>query len=75
MEEAEGAHGLSLNDHKAATQHPGMAKNDTLFRHIPYKHGFSPARYQQITNFQIIKKSDIYYRGPHAHHPVNGGGL
>jgi hypothetical protein len=46
---------LSFSDHKAATQHPGMAKIDTLFRRIPYKHGFSPARYQQITDFQILK--------------------
>jgi hypothetical protein len=51
---------LSFSDHKAATRHPGMAKIDTLFRRIPYKHGFSPARYQNITDFQILKKSGIY---------------
>jgi hypothetical protein len=51
---------LSFSDHKAATQHSGMTKIDTLFCRIPYKHGFSPARYQNITDFQILKRSGIY---------------
>jgi hypothetical protein len=50
---------LSFGDHKAAAQHPGMAKIDTLFRRIPYKNGFSPDLYRMITDFQILKKSGI----------------
>jgi hypothetical protein len=51
---------LSFSDHKAAAHHPGsLAKIDTLFRHIPYRNGFSPIRYQHITDFQILKKLGI----------------
>jgi hypothetical protein len=61
---------LSFSDHKAGTQHPGMAKIDTLFRRIRYKHGFSPARYQQTTDFQILKNLASM-----TWHPADGGGL
>jgi hypothetical protein len=51
---------LSFSDHKAAAQHPGLAKIDTLLRRIPYRNGFAPALYKFITDFQILKKSGIY---------------
>jgi hypothetical protein len=36
---------LLFSDHKAAAQHPGLAKINTLLRHIPYCNGFTPALY------------------------------
>jgi hypothetical protein len=51
---------LSFSDHKAAAQHPGLAKSDTLLRRSPYRNGFAPALYKFITDFQILNKSGIY---------------
>jgi hypothetical protein len=51
---------LGFSDHISATYHTGMAEIDRLFRQIPYKLGFSPKRYQRITDFEIVKRAGVY---------------
>jgi hypothetical protein len=49
---------LGFSDHISATYHSGLAEEiDRLFCQIPYKLGFSPKRYQQITDFEIVKRA------------------
>jgi hypothetical protein len=52
--------GLSLSDHKAATDDPDMAEIDLLLCEIPYHQGFPPELYQVITDFEILKKPGVH---------------
>jgi hypothetical protein len=49
---------LGFLDHIAAMYHNGMAEIDRLLRKIPYAAGFSPAAYQKITDFTILKRPE-----------------
>jgi hypothetical protein len=52
--------GLAFSDHKAACYDGEMSKIDRLMREIPYTQGFSPALYQIITDYKILKKLGVY---------------
>jgi hypothetical protein len=52
--------GLAFSDHKAASYDDEMSEIDRLMQEIPYTQGFSPALYQIITDYEILKKSGVY---------------
>jgi hypothetical protein len=48
-------------DHYAAgCDDPELNKIDTLFRQLPYQHGFSRELWRDITDVEILKKAGVY---------------
>ena len=54
------ASGLTMDHHAAGCEDPYLNEIDTLFRQLPYHHGFSPVPWQRITDVEILKKSGVY---------------
>lgn len=52
--------GLSFSHYVAATTLDSTATTDCMLRQIPYKKGFAPLMWQQITDFQLLKKAGRY---------------
>ena len=51
---------LDFNDLKAATFNKKLANIDLQLRQIPYSHGFSPEAHRNFTDFQILKKAQVF---------------
>jgi hypothetical protein len=54
------ASGLTMDHHAAGCEDPELNRIDTLFRQLPYHHGFSPDSWQRITDVEILKKAGVY---------------
>jgi hypothetical protein len=52
--------GLTMDHHAAGCEDPLLNEIDTLFRQLPYHHGFSPDSWQRITDVEILKKAGVY---------------
>ena len=52
--------GLTMDHYLAGTRDLAIAAIDTLFRQLPYQHGFSPESWQMITDVEILKKAGVY---------------
>jgi hypothetical protein len=52
--------GLTFSHYKAAAQDPVNNLFDAKLRGIPYKYGFSPRKWQDITDVEILKKAGVY---------------
>jgi hypothetical protein len=52
--------GLSFSHYKAAAQHPEVNHFDSIMRDLPYRYGFSPTRWRNITDVEILKKAGVY---------------
>ena len=52
--------GLTMDHHAAGCEDPEINEIDTVFRQLPYHHGFSPVSWQKITDVEILKKSGVY---------------
>jgi hypothetical protein len=52
--------GLSFSNYKAGAQDPRINAFDARLRGIPYKYGFSPRHWQEITDVEILKKAGVY---------------
>jgi hypothetical protein len=53
-------YGLSFSHYKAAAQDDALNRFDAQLRNLPYKYGFSPSHWQNITDVEILKKAGIY---------------
>jgi hypothetical protein len=53
-------YGLSFSHYKAAVQDDELNKFDSFLRNLPYKYGFSPSHWQNITDVEILKKAGVY---------------
>ncbi len=51
--------GLHFGHYKAAAQDPFLSNIDAIIRSLPYKHGFAPKLWQQITDVVIPKKAGV----------------
>ena len=51
---------LNFNDFKAAAHNKRLATCDMRLRQIPYSHGFSPEPHRNFTDFQILKKAQVF---------------
>ena len=52
--------GLTFSHYKAGAQDEEINRFDALLRCLPYKYGFSPAHWQEITDVEILKKAGVY---------------
>jgi hypothetical protein len=52
--------GLSFSHYKLGAQDPRINAFDARLRGIPYKYGFSPRHWQEITDVEILKKAGVY---------------
>ena len=52
--------GLSFSHYKAGAQDTEINRFDALLRCLPYKYGFSPTHWQEITDVEILKKAGVY---------------
>ena len=52
--------GLTMDHYAAGCEDPDLNAMDTIFRQLPYHHGFSPDSWQTITDVEILKKSGVY---------------
>ena len=52
--------GLTFSHYKAGAADPLINEFDARLRGIPYKYGFSPNHWQQITDVEILKKAGVY---------------
>ena len=52
--------GLTMDHYAAGCDDPFLNEMDTLFRQLPYAHGFSPDSWQVITDVEILKKAGVY---------------
>jgi hypothetical protein len=53
-------HGLSFSHYKAAAQDEINNEFDSTMRNLPFKYGFSPDRWRNITDVEILKKAGVY---------------
>ena len=51
---------LNFNDFKAAVYNKRLATCDMRLRQNPYPHGFAPESDKNFTDFQILKKAQVY---------------
>ena len=51
---------LAFTDHMAATYHDGMAEIDRLLREIPFAKNFAPTAFQNMVDFLILKKANVF---------------
>ena len=52
--------GLTFSHYKAGAQDETINRFDALLRCLPYKYGFSPKHWQEITDVEILKKAGVY---------------
>jgi hypothetical protein len=52
--------GLTMDHYAAGCEDPTLNEIDTLFRQLPYRHGFSPDSWKVITDVEILKKAGVY---------------
>ena len=52
--------GLTFSHYKAGAQDAAINRFDALLRCLPYKYGFSPQHWQEITDVEILKKAGVY---------------
>ena len=52
--------GLTFSHFKAALEDEALTKVDLLIRQLPYRHGFSPESWRNITDVQILKKAGVF---------------
>ena len=52
--------GLTFSHYKAGAQDPVINEFDAMLRNLPYKYGFSPSHWQEITDIAILKKAGVY---------------
>jgi hypothetical protein len=51
--------GLTMDHCVAGSADQGLNAIDTLFRQLPYQHGFSPTLWQTLTDVEILKKAGV----------------
>ena len=49
-----------MEHYAAGCEDPVLNEIDTLFRQLPYQHGFSPDSWQRVTDVEILKKAGVY---------------
>ena len=52
--------GLTFSHYKAGAQNSVINEFDAMLRNLPYKYGFSPSHWQEITDIAILKKAGVY---------------
>lgn len=52
--------GLSFSHYKAGAQDNDINQFDAALRGLPYKYGFSPKHWREITDVEILKKAGVY---------------
>ena len=61
MKEKTSSHGnLHFGHYKAACKHDKNILVHYIMAEIPFRTGFSPARWQEATNVMILKKAGLY---------------
>ena len=60
QKEKTASNGLHFGHYKASAQHEQLNKFDAQTRTIPYKHGFAPQEWTEITDVEILKKSGVF---------------
>jgi hypothetical protein len=54
------ASGLTMDRYMVGSGDDNLNEVDTLFRQLPYHHGFSPDSWKVLTDVEILKKAGVY---------------
>ena len=60
QKESTSSNGLHFGHHKANSTMEELNRFDAQLRTLPYKHGFSPEPWREITDVEILKKAGDY---------------